>query len=127
MTASLELIRVRGQVQGVGFRPTVSRLAVQLGLPGWVRNDADGVLIALYGDASLRQRFVQSLLADLPALAQVRELVRDSAEISPERLQVPRAGFSIVRSSALHTLPRAQVVPDAALCAACAAEVLDPN
>ena len=125
MTASLELIRVRGQVQGVGFRPTVSRLAVQLGLPGWVRNDADGVLIALYGDASLRQRFVQSLLADLPPLAQVRELVRDSAEISLERLQVPRAGFSIVRSSALHPLPRAQVVPDAALCAACAAEVLD--
>ena len=40
-----EQIRVRGTVQGVGFRPTVYRLAKNAGLKGDVCNDGDGVLI----------------------------------------------------------------------------------
>ena len=40
-------IRVRGIVQGVGFRPTVYRLAQQRRLTGWVANDAEGVLMEL--------------------------------------------------------------------------------
>ena len=38
-------IRVRGLVQGVGFRPFVYRLATENRLTGWVRNDVDGVFI----------------------------------------------------------------------------------
>ena len=40
-----EKIRVKGTVQGVGFRPTVYRLAKECGLRGTVGNDGQGVLI----------------------------------------------------------------------------------
>ena len=42
-------IRVRGTVQGVGFRPTVYRLAIECQLTGEVSNDTDGVLMRLSG------------------------------------------------------------------------------
>ncbi len=37
-----KLFRVRGRVQGVGFRYFVDQAARALGLRGWVRNDDDG-------------------------------------------------------------------------------------
>ncbi len=43
-------IRVRGVVQGVGFRPAVWHLASQLQLPGQVLNDGEGVLIEVWGE-----------------------------------------------------------------------------
>ena len=43
-------IRIRGLVQGVGFRPYVWRLANELGLNGWVRNDGAGVGVAVAGE-----------------------------------------------------------------------------
>jgi hypothetical protein len=42
-------VRVRGLVQGVGFRPFVYALAHEHGLTGWVLNDNDGVLAEIQG------------------------------------------------------------------------------
>jgi hydrogenase maturation protein HypF len=65
-------VRVHGTVQGVGFRPFVYRLAAELGLSGWVRNDAHGVDIEIQGDAARTARFLERLRHDAPPLARVR-------------------------------------------------------
>ena len=62
-----ERLLVRGQVQGVGFRPTVWRVARELELTGDVRNTSSGVEIRLWGEAV--SRFESELRAALPALA----------------------------------------------------------
>jgi acylphosphatase len=52
-------VRVEGVVQGVGFRPHVYRLARELGLAGWVRNDERRVVIEVeveHGPALRRRR-----------------------------------------------------------------------
>ena len=57
-------IRVRGVVQGVGFRPFVFHLAQTNTLTGWVLNDADGVEIHLEGAEPALDEFVRSLRAE---------------------------------------------------------------
>ncbi|MCE1182835.1 MAG: carbamoyltransferase HypF [Rhodocyclales bacterium] len=67
MTA--RVVRVRGLVQGVGFRPYVWRLARELGLKGWVRNDGAGVTIAVDGEKV--GEFLVRLPQELPPLARI--------------------------------------------------------
>jgi len=61
-----ETIRVRGQVQGVGFRPTVWRLAREYGLAGEVFNDTSGVLIRAWGNHKVLDQFVYRLEREAP-------------------------------------------------------------
>ena len=111
-----EAITVRGQVQGVGFRPTVWRIATELGLAGEVRNTGEGVEIQLWG-AGL-ERFAERLRAEVPALARIERIDRAPLDGPPPQ------GFKIAASAAGRL--RASVTPDAATCAACLAEVRDP-
>lgn len=47
-----------GEVQGVGFRWTARRIATDLGLSGWVRNEPDGsVSMELQGPGSYLGQF----------------------------------------------------------------------
>src|SRR3954447_7255402 len=50
LTLERTRLRIRGVVQGVGFRPFVHRLAERHGLAGFVFNDADGVVVEVEGD-----------------------------------------------------------------------------
>ena len=70
------MLRVRGTVQGVGFRPFVHTTAEQLGLRGWVRNDTQGVLIRAAGPAGAVDELVRTLEQGPPAAARVREIVK---------------------------------------------------
>jgi hydrogenase maturation protein HypF len=62
-------IRVRGRVQGVGFRPMVWRYARDLGLAGEVRNDAQGVLVRVGGTKTAVAALIKRLEREPPPLA----------------------------------------------------------
>lgn len=117
MNGSGVQLRVRGKVQGVGFRPFIWQLANQLGLRGDVCNDGEGVLVRLADDS---RTFQQRLLLDCPPLARI-----DSVETQPFAWPQMPADFTIRRSAggAMAT----QIVPDAATCPACLAEMRDPR
>src|SRR3954470_6791398 len=102
-------IRVRGTVQGVGFRPTVARLAASQGLAGSVRNDAAGVWIEVEGNADLVERFPNLLRAEAPPLSRV-----DAVEIAPLAPRGER-GFTVVASRP-GADPAACIPADASTC-----------
>ncbi|MFH0907984.1 MAG: carbamoyltransferase HypF [bacterium] len=113
--------RVRGAVQGVGFRPFVYRLAGRNGLGGWIRNDAQGVLIEAIGPASALARFEQALRAEAPPAARIEEVA----------LLFRNAGgqpgpFNILESDTAGRVT-AMIQPDLATCPECLAEILDPH
>lgn len=114
-----EEIRVRGTVQGVGFRPTVYRLARACGLRGEVCNDGEGVLIRAAGTAASLDQFVQQLQQECPPLARIEAIART---LLAEPL--PYADFTISQSHS-NTI-RTSITPDAATCPQCQSETLDP-
>jgi hydrogenase maturation protein HypF len=110
-------IRVTGIVQGVGFRPFVWRLAHELGLKGWVRNDAAGVEIHTEGAGFAV--FMARLQAEAPPLARV-----DS--VSAHAVGIEDADDFTIRESGGGRISTA-IGHDTAPCPACLAELLDPN
>ena len=66
-----ESIRIRGMVQGVGFRPAVWRFARECGLTGEVLNDGEGFLIRVWGQHQELDRFVNLINYESPALARI--------------------------------------------------------
>lgn len=110
-------IRVTGTVQGVGFRPTVFRLAREEGLSGEVCNDSAGVLIRVAGEKEAIARLVARLQSEPPPLAHIEGLTS-----RPLDGWAPPGGFRI--SESVPGENRTRVTPDAAICEACREEVL---
>ncbi|MCB1343294.1 MAG: acylphosphatase [Pseudooceanicola sp.] len=74
------LARVTGMVQGVWFRAWTRREAERLGLRGWVRNEADGSVLALVGGRGELVEEMVRLLHIGPAKAKVEQVVTDPWE-----------------------------------------------
>lgn len=73
-----ERLRVTGVVQGVGFRPTVWRIANSLSLSGHVLNDGEGVQIDLWGAPDSLARFAAELEQQCPPLATIEHIERSA-------------------------------------------------
>jgi hydrogenase maturation protein HypF len=109
-------LRIRGLVQGVGFRPYVWRMANELGLDGWVRNDGAGVSIAVAGERLAE--FLARLPKEAPPLARIDAIVEEVGEAFVDR------GFSILDSQS--SVVSTAIGPDAAICPECIADLCDP-
>jgi len=77
------LYRIRGRVQGVGFRFFTQRTASRLGVRGWVRNLPDGdVEVHAEASANVLQHF-RAELERGPRFSEVREITEMTMEPAP--------------------------------------------
>lgn len=113
-------IAIVGVVQGVGFRPFVFRLAQELGLDGWVRNDERGVTVEVEGPSAALGTFAERLASEKPSPAILYAVEQRFLKPAGYR------GFEI-RHSESQGRPEVWVLPDLATCPACRREVLDPE
>ncbi|WP_415880848.1 carbamoyltransferase HypF [Methylomonas sp. TEB] len=112
-------IRARGVVQGVGFRPAIWHLAREFGLAGSVWNDAEGVMIHVYGNAADLERFAAAIPQQLPPLARL-----DALEINDLAGEAADSEFRIVASQSGRV--ETAIAADAATCPDCLADIADP-
>ncbi len=112
-------IHVTGIVQGIGFRPFVSKLAHELGVVGTVRNDTSGVEIHIQGVDADCQLFVERLQSDLPMHGRI-----DTLQMEPTELQ-DLDDFTIILSQGVKG--NAFIGADMAPCEACLQDIQDPE
>ncbi len=113
-------IRVRGIVQGVGFRPFVYNLAHELGLRGYVFNSSAGVRIEIEGADESIQKFLDTLQHRPPPLALIAEVT--VAELEP----LGDTDF-VIQESHSEAGEFVLVSPDVATCDECWRDFGDPR
>ncbi|MGB8226464.1 MAG: carbamoyltransferase HypF, partial [Sedimentisphaerales bacterium] len=116
-------IKVQGQVQGIGFRPFVYRLAAQLNLTGFVYNYTQGVIIEIQGGRDNTEKFISRLKQgniEIPLLKITSMNASDIGAIADEK------SFEI-KQSQTHGTVSAEVTADIATCKDCLSELFDKN
>lgn len=113
-------IRVRGTVQGVGFRPFVYRIALRHNIAGWVLNDTLGVLVEAEGKTIDVSHFLEALKKEAPSISQIESIE------TKERILTGERRFSILKSKTCEgkepVLP-----PDISTCKDCLQEIFHPG
>ena len=105
----------KGVVQGVGFRPTIYRVATRLGLKGYVLNTGSEVEVVVDRDVD---RFIDELKKELPCIAHITEIIKE-----PDKRTF--SDFRILHSKKGEK--KSQIPPDIATCDDCRAELFDPG
>lgn len=113
------LIRVRGIVQGVGFRPFIYRLARKHSISGRVRNSGSGVIIEAEGEHADLDSFQSAIASQAPPLAVITELTIEPAQ------QNRFSSFQIEKSEAEESVDTL-ISPDIGICDDCLNELFDP-
>ncbi len=110
---------IRGQVQGVGFRPYIYRLAQNARLTGFVGNDNRGVVIEAQGSPEALTDFVETIKAHVPPLARIDSMIELAVE------QIANEHQFAIAPSAHGGQPDAAITPDMAVCEDCCRELFD--
>ncbi len=113
-------IEIKGRVQGVGFRPTVYRIAKQYKLRGQIYNNISGVIIELWNSKKLVNKFLDILNSELPKLVKIDSITQEkvSNDVIPN-------DFIINQSSISGNLT--SVLPDISICDECKKEIFNSN
>jgi len=115
-------VTITGRVQGVGFRPTVVRLAKELALTGWVRNDTLGVTLEIQGARGAIDDLLKRLQGDdKPPLADITSCQEKIGSVVPDET------VFVVASSKRKGKPHAEITVDTAVCTDCLREMADPQ
>lgn len=114
-------LKIRGIVQGVGFRPFVHKLVRRCGLSGYIKNTSSGVELELEGERPALERFVALLPEQAPVLA-----VIESMEASYSSELRGYKGFEI-RQSQREEFRNTLISPDIGICEDCLRELRDPG
>jgi hydrogenase maturation protein HypF len=118
-------IRVHGTVQGVGFRPTVYRIACASRLVGFVRNDSRGVLIEIEGAPDAVAAFPGMLRREAPPLARIESIeICEAAPRGDHEFRVVESMDAVETDGGATT---AAIPSDTATCDACVRELFDPR
>ena len=113
-------LTIHGAVQGVGFRPFVYRLANEIGLNGWVKNNMEGVLIEVESCEENLRRFLFRLTSEKPERSFIQSLEHSMLDpIGLDRFTIKESDSAGTRS--------ALVLPDIGTCPECLGEVFDPT
>lgn len=114
-------IKVKGIVQGVGFRPFVYNLAIKHDIKGWVNNDEKGVNILLYAQEESIENFILELKSNSPILAKI-----DSIRIRKITKKQEYKSFEILDSSTSKNKTTI-ISPDISICEECIKDINDMN
>ena len=113
-------IHISGIVQGVGFRPYVHRLALDMNIKGWVSNGANGVHILCKGTQEGIEQFYAQIIQHPPAQAYIAAhscIVSEEACPNNFHIRQSEEGGSV----------QMMLTPDMTLCDDCKKELNDPN
>jgi hydrogenase maturation protein HypF len=113
--AARKRIRLRGIVQGVGFRPFVYNLAARLEVRGWVLNTSEGLLIEAEGAGPALAEFVERVVQEAPPFAHIEDIEAEDIEPAGDADFTIRPSLGQARQFVL-------VSPDMATCEACAGD-----
>ncbi len=116
-------IHITGVVQGVGFRPFVYNLAIELGISGWVLNSSSGVDIEAVAPPAALEEFTQRLRTDAPPLARIEQIT--IADVPLTELQTLEPDKFVIRHSEAKPGEFQPISPDVSICDDCRRELFD--
>ncbi|MBW2265477.1 MAG: carbamoyltransferase HypF [Deltaproteobacteria bacterium] len=112
--------RIKGIVQGVGFRPFIYNLALANNVKGFVSNTSQGVYIEAEGVRESLDAFLSAIPEEKPPLALI---------VSIETAEQPTKKYSdfTIQKSESQEQRRTLISPDVCVCGDCLTELFDPN